>query len=669
MSENEDEIERSMLVHRRGSLSGRIVDRLVRRSPAGRIMHREAYRQQADLAARRAVRIVSPEIPMDASSQGQAGVVPAANHVLPDAEAADDAKRLVSGQISNEEAQGPEYQESEQPAGAAPSEPQRLSFDEMTAILQRNTEALGSSRTSGPQRPAAQPASERKAPELEPPGILKPPAPVNKAPAAQPVRRIARAARIQEMPVPGLPPQATAPPQAPAGKARQPAGVKPAHEQTIPSEKPAEHAKTPAGNVRRKPTARTAARAAVKELKQDKAALQEPAAKPAGEVKRVDEVPRAVLEDKLAAFGEPARAAPAAGQVRRKQNLHSVQQPVDTSEPQTNMSAAALRSRPPVTVEVTPETPASVHKPTVPPSEMPAKPSVADSPHIIQDAAAQVPEEGGVVRGITAGSPTPAQPQPSGAPIKPAPKPAAKRSVQRTRRKVPTARLSREPVEGLVKAETVHEEELAHEEVLGTAPIQRVPLEQALGLVSHAVPKASMSSVQLPAEAAEVPEGSREAGPGEETPLVHREPLERAFAGARSSLTTKSIVERSFAALTVPDTAKPRPDENESGPTEEIPAVEVRLVRRKASRPSGIAQQAGRQPSEGVLRRAETDQAVAVPQESESAAAAEGGSQAPAFAAAGQVDLDQLAEEIYRRICEMMRIEQERTGITGGMMW
>ncbi|MCE5257918.1 MAG: hypothetical protein LLG44_02535 [Chloroflexi bacterium] len=673
MSENEDEIERSMLVHRRGSLSRRIVDRLVRRSPAGRILHREAYRQQAGLATQRAVRIISPEMPIYASTQRQAGVVPAANHVLPDADAAADAMRLVSGQTSNEEAQGAEYQESEQLAGAELPEPPRLSFDEMTAILQRNTEALGSSRTTGSQRPAVQPAHEHEVSEPAQPGLPKLPAAVSKTPTAQPIRRIARAARIQEMPAPVLPLQTTATSQTPAGEAHQPAGVEPAHEQMIPSEKPAEHAKTQPANTQRKSTARVAERAAARDLKQDTTALHEPAAKPAGEVKRVSEVRRAVREDRPAALGEPARAAPAAGQVRRKQSLRPAQQSADTTESQVNMSAAALRSLPQVMDEVTPRIPTPVRKPAVPPSEMPAKPIDAVRPHIIQDAAAQVPEEGGAVPIITTELPTP-QPQPSGAPIKPAPKPATKRSTQRTRRKVPTARLSREPVKGLVKAETVQEEELAHEEALGTAPVHRVPLEQALGLVSPAVPEVSRPSVQLPAvEAAEMPEGLRKAEPGEETPLVHRKPLERAFVGARSSLTTQDIVERSFAAFTAPDTVKSIPDGGELGPSEEIPAVEVRLVRRKASRPNGIAQQAGHQPSEGVLRRAETDQAATAPQENESAAAAEGGSQAsaqvPASAAAGQVDLDQLAEEIYRRICEMMRIEQERTGITGGMMW
>jgi len=175
--------ERRLL--RRGNLSSRITDRLLRRSPAARILHREEYFQQGNLPVQRAVRIG----------------VPALSVSMPPLPTITEANLESS---SDDEALRPIEQIASEPVSAetAPPKPARLTFDEMTAILQRNTEAWGASRSQSGQLENPPAPADRTS--LPPPSAEQPTTPEPVSPQA---RRVARSAHLQELPAGGSPPQ------------------------------------------------------------------------------------------------------------------------------------------------------------------------------------------------------------------------------------------------------------------------------------------------------------------------------------------------------------------------------------------------------------------------------------------------------------------------------
>ncbi|MHB1354893.1 MAG: DNA polymerase III subunit gamma/tau domain-containing protein [Anaerolineae bacterium] len=640
---------------------------------------------------------------------------------------------------------------------APPAEVKRLSFDEMTAILQRNTEEMKAGRAGRPTQP--QPTSAGYIPSASVAGHTEPTMPAGKPLAVPPssqsgLKRVPRSVRVQELtpsstrpediesrlstpaPTPDVPTQAK-----PIATGNRPITAPHATNSLVArtaSEPLAEPASAPAKEERDILPTEERRLATIGRVIRTSATLaripdaprttSQPVVVAIRREQAVHPTAVGVVSSRLASRSEPAApvgSLPPANRVQQArvvsrepidqqpgsagQDIHALQAPSDETEfesvvvpPSAEISAPATRSGQTPTAGIPSEATASsslslvaptrsaraplrrTRKPkpgvvetvtegseTVQPNiQSPSLPPVTSSAsEIARTESIQVdqvqPTEIANVVGALPGDPVTQLGHPEVTPTRQV-------TARRTAKAKPSPR-KRQP-ESAQPVARVPEASLPDEVLAG------IPLEEALGLLPRTRPHSSSTPGVESTHSDAAPHTPDASGLE-----IHREPLHQALFGPAQPLSTEQIVRASVARVAREECTQSAPSLSQAGVSDDdvIPAVNVQLIRRRGSQPDAPAAAGSYETALPLRRTVTVDQVESTTSqppasssgESTASSASTGASAStteaastptaastPAVGGVGQMDIQELTEEVYRRLRDILRIEEERYG-------
>ena len=597
-----------------------------------------------------------------------------------------------------------------------PTEARRLSFDEMTAILQRNTEELKTGRagrSSQPQQrmPTASPSTSSAANYIEhSTEVSEKPLAASTASQSS-VRRLSRGAKVQEIPTSAtktepIEPQPIirepiqpVPIQPEIQSPVEPGQIHPVAAHTVPTPQPdATPVSFTAGQNTPQPAVlrlATSGRVVQPIAKPSRVAgTVQSSYQPAGEaIRRELAIQRPVsgeVSTRWVPRGEPE--APPVNTPPAKRILQARvvsrepfdQQPANEGQDLQSPLASVNETSPEPVASLLPavSTPISAtqaplrrtRRPmqevvgSVPVEAKPYQPRLDTQPQeteasvapvVVRMVSNQIRDQPPVrARAVDAQRGVPAI-QEEHREIIPSKQPTARRAP-RARSKPSPRQESRAPAE--VDAQTPEIPQPA-------GVLAGIPLEEALGLSTRTEPE--HSSEQNAKATYPTAEPLSAATNGLE---INREPLHQALFIPGQPLSTEQIVWASVARVAREERSQIAPSISQAdAPADDtVPAAEVQLIRRRVHQPDEpVATTNNGETTRPVRRSVVVEQVEITTVEQPAPSGAEGASsgaspgaqdstQAPG--GVGQMDIEQLTEEVYRRLRDIIRIEEERYG-------